>query len=106
MGALTHAGLKKGAFATLCDYTGEAKRLAEKHRIEILNETALANLLESIDASYEPEMLAILNDTTKYCPKCEGRDGSEESGERVDAGLAVRGGCSNYPRCRLTMPVP
>jgi len=104
LGALTDAGLKNGVFVTLCGYTGEAKQLAEKHDIEILNETALANLLESIDAGYDPEMLAILNDTTKYCPKCDGVMALRTAVKGSNPGSQFWG-CSNYPRCRFTMPV-
>jgi hypothetical protein len=42
LGALTDAGIPKGIFITLCGYTGEAKQLADKHGIEIINETGLA----------------------------------------------------------------
>src|SRR5439155_3054796 len=71
LGALTDAGIENGIFVTLCGYTGEAKQLADKHGIEILNETELANLLESVDARVDPEMLELLHDTRKFCPKCE-----------------------------------
>ena len=44
LGALTDAGIPNGIFITLCGYTGEAKQLAEKHGIEIVNETGLAHM--------------------------------------------------------------
>ena len=40
-GALTDAGIQKGKLITLRGYTGEARQLAEKHGIEIVNETRL-----------------------------------------------------------------
>jgi len=101
LGALTDAGLTKGIFITLCGYTGPAKELADKHQIEILNETGLQSLLESVNARFDPDILAILNDTTKYCPKCE-----EVMVLRTGANSGSHfWGCSNFPRCRGKIPV-
>jgi hypothetical protein len=102
LGALTDAGIQQGIFITLCGYSGEAKQLAEKHGIKIVNETGLAHMLESTDANFDPEALAILRDTRKYCPKCE----SEMVMRMATKGLGVGKqfwGCSTYPRCRFTM---
>jgi hypothetical protein len=104
LGALTDARMQKGVFITLRGYTGAAKQLADKHGIEIVNETGLVNLLESADARYDPEMLAILNDTTKYCPKCEGVMVLRTAAKGPNPGSQFWG-CSNYPKCRSTMPV-
>jgi hypothetical protein len=41
LGALTDAGIQRGIFITLAGYTGDAKQLAEKHGIEIVNESDL-----------------------------------------------------------------
>ena len=103
LGALTDAGIREGIFITLCGYTGEAKQLAEKHGIEIVNETGLARMLASTDARFDPEALAILRDTHKFCPKC----GSEMVLQTATKGLGAGKqfwGCSAYPKCRFTMP--
>lgn len=34
---LTDAGIRNGIFSTLCGYSGDAKQLADKHGIEIVN---------------------------------------------------------------------
>jgi restriction system protein len=104
LGALTDAGIQKGIFITLCGYTGEAKQLASKHGIEIINETGLAQILESTDANLDPEMLAILRDTRKFCPKCENEMVLRTATKGVGAGKKFWG-CSAYPKCRSTMPV-
>lgn len=103
LGAMTDARVDRGIFVTLCGYTGEAKLLAEKHRIEMLNETGLAGMLESVDAKYDPEVLALLMDGRKFCPRCE-REMVLRTAKR---GPGVGGkfwGCSSYPRCGYTMP--
>jgi restriction system protein len=57
LGALTDARIQAGIFITLCGYTHEAKQLAEKHGIQILNETDLIALLESVQAQSDPEFM-------------------------------------------------
>jgi len=104
LGALTDAGIQKGIFITLCGYTGGAKRLAEKHSIEILDEVGLAKMLESTFAEFDPETLAILNDTRKFCAKCESEMVLRTATKGTGAGKQFWG-CSTYPRCRFIMPV-
>lgn len=104
LGALTHAKIQKGIFITLNGYSGDAKRLADEHGIEIVNQTGLARMLESTDAKFDPEMLSILNDKRKFCPKCE----REMLLRTAKKGLGVGRqfwGCSAYPKCRFTMPL-
>lgn len=103
LGALTDVGIHKGVFITLCGYTGDAKRLAEKHGIEIVNETGLAGMIEDTDARFDPETLAILKDKRKLCPKCESKMVLRTATKGVGAGSQFWG-CSAYPRCRFTMP--
>ena len=70
LGALTDAGIKRGTFITLGGHTLDAKRLADKHGIEFVNETGLARMVEATDARFDPAALEILRDTKKLCPKC------------------------------------
>ena len=104
LGALTDAGIQKGKFITLRGYTGEARQLAEKHDIEIVNEAGLAQLIESTDAQFDPEVLELLHDTRKFCPKCE-----REMVMRIASkGPNVGGkfwGCSGYPKCHFILPI-
>jgi restriction system protein len=104
LGGLTDAGIAKGVFITLRGYTGEAKQLADKHGIEIVNEAGLAKMIEDTDARFDPEMLAILNDTRKFCPKCEQEMVLRTATKGVGAGRQFWG-CSAYPKCRFTMPI-
>jgi HJR/Mrr/RecB family endonuclease len=102
LGALTDAGIQKGIFITLCGYTGEAKQLAEKHGIEIVNETGLAQMLEATNARIDPETLATLRDTRKFCPRCESEMVIRVATKGPGAGEQFWG-CSAFPRCRFTM---
>jgi hypothetical protein len=101
LGALTDAQIPKGIFITLNGYTADAKQLAEKRGIEIINETGLCSMLTGLDLR-DPEVLQILNDTRKFCPKCE---------REMVLWTAVKGpnpgeqfwGCKGYPRCKFIM---
>lgn len=103
LGALTDAGIKNGIFITLRGYTSDAKELAEKHGIEIVNEIGLAQLLETTDAKSDPEVLELLHDTRKFCPRCESEMILRTASKGLNAGNQFWG-CSEYPRCRFTMP--
>ena len=70
LGALTDSGIPSGIFVTLNGCTPDAKALADKHGIQILNESHLSQMLKSVDAQNDPEILALLQDTRKFCPKC------------------------------------
>jgi HJR/Mrr/RecB family endonuclease len=104
LGALTDSGIQKGIFIALNKYSDDAKQLAEKHRIEIINETGLRRMMDGLDMR-DPKILEIFNDTRKICPKCE----REMVLRTARQGPNVGGqfwGCSGFSRgCRFTMPV-
>jgi restriction system protein len=104
LGALTDAGIQRGLFITLGGYTGDAKRLADKHGIEVVNEVGLARMLEATDAKFDPAALEILWDTQKLCPKCERQMVLRTASKGPGAGEQFWG-CSGYPKCRFTMPL-
>jgi restriction system protein len=104
LGAMTDAGIKKGIVVTLGGCTGDAKLLADKHGIQILNEVALSHLVQSAEAHHDPSVLAMLNDATKYCPKCGKPMILRTATKGLNAGLQFWG-CSTYPKCRFTMQV-
>lgn len=104
LGALTDSGLRGGIFVTLCGYSEEAKQLAEKHGIQIVNETGMVNLFASAGVTSDPEIVAILRDPRKICPKCE-RDMVLRTASRGQGAGQQFWGCTAYPRCRFTMPI-
>lgn len=104
LGALTDARIERGIFVTLGGYTGDAKQLADKHGIAMLNEAELAAMLESVDAEFDPEVLALLDDARKFCPKCESEMIKRTAKKGIGTGSKFWG-CSQYPRCRFKMPI-
>jgi restriction system protein len=99
IGTLTDSGIPKGIFITLMGYSGEAKQLADKHGIQILNESDVIKMLEESGLIYSKEISELFSDTRKFCPKCES--------EMVLRSARVKGnqfwGCSNFPRCRFIL---
>ncbi len=105
LGALKDAEIESGIFVTLQGYTGDAKRLADKHGIEILNETGLVKLLEEVDAAFDPDILEQLYDTTKYCPKCE-REMVRRLARRGRSAGKYFWACPAFPRCNGKISIP
>ena len=102
VGALAIAEIQSGVFVTLGGYSGQAKQLADERGIEMLNEVGLARSLESTDAKYDPEVLEILRNKRKYCPKCESEKVLRTARKGENPGDQFWG-CSAYPRCHYTM---
>jgi restriction system protein len=99
LGTLTDSKIPKGIFITLVGYSGDAKQLADKHGIQILNESDLIEMLKESGLIYSQEISKLFSDERKFCPKCEE--------EMVLRTARVKGnkfwGCSNYPRCRFIL---
>jgi Restriction endonuclease/Topoisomerase DNA binding C4 zinc finger len=104
LGALADAGIQNGIFITLRGYTRDAKLLAEKHGIEILDEAGLVQMLNSTDARHDAEVLELLHDGRKFCPKCESELVVRVAQKGPNPGSKFWG-CANYPRCHFTLPI-
>ena len=98
VGALHIEKFQKGIFVTLRGYTVQAKQLADDQGIEMLEADDLARKLEAVDARHDPEILALLADERKFCPKCEAQMVLRTVKNGANAGGHFWG-CSTYPRC-------
>jgi hypothetical protein len=104
VGALAIDGISKGVFITLGGYTAEAKQLAGRRGIEMVDDGGLMKMLDQINGRSDVDVLAILIDKRKICPKCEREMVLRTATKGIGAGRKFWG-CSTYPRCRFTMPV-
>ena len=99
LGTLTDSGISKGIFVTLKGYSGDAKQLADKHGIQILDESDIVIMLVESGLVYSQEISELFSDERKFCPKCER--------EMVLKTARVKGnqfwGCTSFPRCKFTM---
>jgi restriction system protein len=99
LGVLTDSKIPKGIYVALVGYSNEAKQLADKHGIQILNESDLIKLLEQSALTSVDEISKLLSDERKFCPKCEN--------ELIVKTNRMNGtkfwGCSTFPYCMFTL---
>lgn len=99
LGAMADSKIPNGIFITLTGYSGDAKQLADKHRIQILNESDVVRMLEESGLIKSQEVLELFSDSRKFCPKCE-----REMILRTARSTGKKfWGCSNYPRCKFIL---
>ncbi|HEU5125712.1 MAG TPA: restriction endonuclease [Verrucomicrobiae bacterium] len=103
-GALADAGLSNGVIVSLRGGTPDAKQFASRHSLEILEEGELLRLLRSTDAMFDPEVLELLHDKRKFCPKCNHEMVRRVSRKSVNYGQEFWG-CSTYPRCHFKLQI-
>ena len=99
LGALTDSKIPKGIYVTLVGYSNEAKQLADKHGIQILNESDLVKMLEQSAFTSSGEISKLFSEEKKFCPKCES--------ELIVKTNRMNGtkfwGCSTFPYCMFTL---
>jgi HJR/Mrr/RecB family endonuclease len=102
LGAMADHELKSGSIVTLQHYTNEAKEFAARHRISLVGENELLQMLESVNWQSNTAITSILNDSRKVCPRCE----SGMILRTAKRGRSIGNqfwGCSTYPRCKFTL---
>lgn len=99
-GAMTHGGFEKGIFVSLGGYSEHARKVAERHGIQVVDETELTSLLDSADLTSSPEIAEILKQ--KICPKCQS-EMLPRTAKKTDQIEINFWGCSN-PQCDQTIP--
>jgi restriction system protein len=104
LGTLTDSKISNGIFVTLQGYTEEARALAKKHNITLLALDDLLRLLEETDWQFNPDVQALLDDTRKFCPRCEKEMVLRTASKGSRAGRQFWG-CSAYPRCRFVLNI-
>lgn len=102
LGTLTTSGIPKGVFVTMRGYSDEARDLGVKHGLVLLDQKQLAELIIGLGPTHGAEVLALLNDPRKFCPKCETEMVLRIAKRGVKAGKHFWG-CPNFPRCDGTL---
>jgi len=93
---------QSGIFVTLRGYSVPAKQLAELKGIEMLDADDLARKLEAVGARHDPEILELLADERKFCPRCEAEMVLRTAKKGANPGSQFWG-CSTYPQCKYRM---
>lgn len=102
LGTMTDSGVRKGVFITLQGFSEEARELAAKHGIDLLDEREIIGLLEKMNWRYNPVILAALEPSAKRCPKCENKMVLRTAKRGIKSGGKFWG-CLSYPRCRYIL---
>ncbi len=107
LGTLTDTGISKGVFITVRGYTDDAKSLAQKHGIRLLEEHDIVTMIEEATVTHRQKISKLLNDKRKFCPKCEREMIKQTARKGNNLGKQFWGcsGFSSNPRCRFTMPI-
>jgi len=104
LGAITAAKLRSGTILCWRGFTREGQAKAAEYGITLVDAPGILQMLESVDARFDPEMQALLDDRRKYCPKCEAEMVLRTPSKGPSAGEPFWG-CSRYPRCTYTFEV-
>lgn len=102
LGTLTDVGSQKGIFITSRHFTEDARALAQKHNIQILDERETLRLLEEVNWKGNPGILSALDPSEKICPKCESRMVLRTAKKSSAAGKQFWG-CSSFPKCHYIL---
>ncbi len=103
-GVMASHKLTRGTFATSGTYTPDARDFARSNGISVLDSLALLALISRRDPQQQKELLEIAYEGEYWRPTCA------SCGLKMVERVARRGGglfwgCTEYPRCRFTLPV-
>jgi hypothetical protein len=102
LGAMTAERFHTGIFVITNHVTEEARDLAQKNNIQIVDQFHLELLFKKYDAAFDPEFTVLLNGSEKWCPKCESEMVPRVTKKGSDIG-EMFWGCSALPRCRFVL---
>jgi hypothetical protein len=97
LGAMTHEGISKGIVVALNGFTLPAKQLAIQHNIDIIHDENLGVMIAGLAPEDQRKVVAMLNDETKHCPKCEAT--MIWRTPKPGKNWTPFWGCSRYPQC-------
>ena len=102
-GVMASHKLKRGTFATTSTYTPEALAFARANSIHTLDGAGLLQLISRRTPAQQQELLQVAYEGEYWRPTCAscGTKMVERS-RSSDGGLFW--GCTNYPRCKRTLP--
>jgi hypothetical protein len=101
MGSMLHDGISQG-YLVATQISPDARELAAKHSIGIMDREALIEWVEKALATDNPEVRRALEQPEKLCPKCGSTMVKRTSSRGKNPGSRFWG-CSRYPECKQTM---
>jgi HJR/Mrr/RecB family endonuclease len=103
LGAIKDAGLESGRLIALKDFSPDARALAQRNNVQLVDGKDLVKLMTEVNWETNPAIQAILSETIKICPQCDSRmilrtvEKGSRKGDRF-------WGCSQYPKCEGSLP--
>jgi hypothetical protein len=95
--AMTHEEIPRGVIVALNGFTLEAKQLAVEHNIDIIHDENLSVMIAGLASEDQRKVVAMLDDETKHCPKCEAT--MVQRSPKPGKNWTPFWGCSRYPQC-------
>jgi restriction system protein len=103
-GVMAAHNVGRGQFATTSEFTSEAELFAKENGINLLNLRGLLSLISQRTADQQAELLQVALEGEYWKPTCA--NCGTKLIERTPKNGGTRfWGCTNYPRCRTTMPM-
>lgn len=104
LGVMTAHQLRRGTYATTSSYTSDALQFAKDNRISAMDGKALLGLIAKRTPEQQQALLAVAYEGEYWRPTCA------SCGVKMVARTAAKDdsafwGCSNYPRCKRTLPM-
>jgi restriction system protein len=104
MGSMMDSGIQAAILITLRGYTADAKELALKHNVVLLDGRDVLQMIQEVKPSLQTQVLAFLEPDKKRCPKCENTMTLRTATKGANAGNQFWG-CSSFPKCRYVLSV-
>jgi restriction system protein len=103
MGSMLHDGIPQG-YLIATGITPDARELAAKHSIGIMDREELSRWIEDVLANDNYDVRQALERPEKVCPKCGSKMVQRTARKGKNAGETFWG-CSRYPQCNQIMSV-
>ena len=103
-GVMAARDVRRGQFATTSTFTDDAVAFAHDAGINLLDVTRLLELIARRTAEQQAELLAVALDGEYWRPTCV-NCGTKMVSRQPRSGGSPFWGCSNYPRCKTTLPM-
>jgi restriction system protein len=103
-GVMAARNVKRGQFATTSTFTPDAITFARENGVNLLDVDGLLGLIGKRTPDEQAELLAVALDGDYWRPTCV-NCGVKMLDRTLRKGGSAFWGCTNYPRCKTTMPM-
>jgi restriction system protein len=103
-GVMAAHNVQRGQFATTSTFTPDAVAFAQGNAINLLNVTAILALIAKRTTEQQQSLLAVALQGDYWRPTCV-NCGDKLIERSPKKGGTAFWGCTNYPRCKTTMPM-